>query len=50
LFNIKEDPAELRDLSTENPQKLKELVDQWERYKEENGVLDTYLDQSTKVE
>ena len=39
LFNIKEDPAELRDLSAENPQKLKELVGQWERYKEENGVL-----------
>ena len=50
LFNLKEDPAELRDLSTENPQKLKELVDQWKRYKEENGVLDTSLDQSAKVE
>ena len=50
LFNIKDDPAELRDLSTENPQKLKELIGQWERYKKENGVLDTSLDQSTKVE
>ena len=50
LFNIKEDPAELTDLSNENPQKLKELVGQWERYKEENGVLDTSLDQSAKVE
>ncbi len=43
LFNLREDPAELRDLSTENPQKLKELVGQWERYKQENGVLDTAL-------
>ncbi len=50
LLNIKEDPAELKDLSIENPQKLKELVSQWERYKEENGVLDTSLDQSAKVE
>ncbi|MCP4289687.1 MAG: hypothetical protein GY792_35575 [Gammaproteobacteria bacterium] len=50
LFNIKDDPAELMDLSAENPQKLKELVGQWEQYKEENGVLDTSLDQSTKVE
>ena len=50
LFNIKDDPAELRDLSTEHPQKLKELVEQWERYKEENGVLDTSLDQSAKAE
>jgi arylsulfatase len=40
LFNIKEDPAELRDLSAEHPEKLEELVGQWERYKEENGVLD----------
>ena len=45
LFNVKEDPAELRDLSAENPQKLEELVGQWEQYKEENGVLDTSLDQ-----
>jgi len=45
LFDIKEDPAELRDLADENPQKLKELVGQWEQYKEENGVLDTSLDQ-----
>ena len=45
LFNIKEDPAELRDLSDDNPQKLEELVGQWEQYKEENGVLDTSLDQ-----
>ena len=50
LFNITEDPAELKDLSNENPQKLRELVDQWERYKEENGVLDTSLDQAAKVE
>ena len=50
LLNIKEDPAELWDLRTENPQKLKELVSQWERCKEENWVLDTSLDQSTKVE
>lgn len=50
LFNIKEDPAELRDLGTENLQKLKELVGQWEKYKEENGVLDTSLDQSARVE
>jgi arylsulfatase len=48
LFNIKDDPAELRDLSAENPQKLEELVGQWERYKEENGVLAS--DESEMVE
>ena len=40
LFNIKEDPAELRDLSTERPQKRNELIDQWKQYEKDNGVLD----------
>ena len=40
LFNIKDDPAELTDLSKKNPQELKELVAQWEQYKKDNGVLD----------
>jgi arylsulfatase A-like enzyme len=39
LFNLKEDPAELSDLSKKNPKKLKELVEQWEQYKRDNGVL-----------
>lgn len=44
LFNIKDDPAELIDLSVKNPQKLKLLVSKWEQYKDKNGVLDTSLD------
>jgi arylsulfatase A-like enzyme len=40
LFNIKDDPAELNDLSSAKPQKLRELVAKWEQYKEENGVRD----------
>ena len=39
LFNVKRDPAELNDLSTEHPQKLKKLVGQWEQYQKDNGVL-----------
>ena len=30
----------LNDLAKKHPQKLKELVGNWEKYKEENGVLD----------
>lgn len=45
LFNTKDDPAELEDLSAVNPQKLKELVVQWEHYKKENGVLNTAFDE-----
>ncbi len=46
LFNLEQDPAELDDLSNQNPDKLKELVAQWEQYKKDNGVLDVSLDPS----
>jgi arylsulfatase len=49
LFNLKEDPAELNDLSKEHPEKLQELITLWEEYKEENGVLDISLDIFDKV-
>ena len=41
LFNLKEDPAELTDLSESNPQMLKKLVGQWKQYQKDNGVLDS---------
>ena len=43
LFNLAEDPAELNDLSKKHPDKLKELVAQWDKYKKDNGVLDISL-------
>ena len=46
LFNLEQDPAELDDLSSQNPDKLMELVAQWEQYKKDNGVLDVSLDPS----
>ena len=46
LFNLEQDPAELEDLSNQYPDRLKELVAQWEQYKEDNGVLDISLDMS----
>ena len=39
LYNIGEDPGELRDLSGDQPEKLKELVQEWEDYARENGVV-----------
>ena len=39
LYNIKEDPGELNDLSSNQPEKLKELVQEWEIYARENGVI-----------
>ena len=50
LFNLTDDPAELRDLGEKHPKKLEELVSQWERYKEENGVLDRTSVQPDEVE
>ena len=40
LFDLSTDPAEIRDLSSEHPEKLEEMVALWDEYKEENGVLD----------
>jgi len=40
LFDLSKDPAEVHDLSAEQPDRLEEMVALWKRYKEENGVLD----------
>jgi arylsulfatase len=49
LFNLKQDPGEVADLSAQHPEKLKEMVGLWEQYKADNGVLDISLDLSDKV-
>jgi arylsulfatase len=49
LYNITVDPAEINDLSGENPEKLNELVALWEDYKRENEILDISFDLSDKV-
>ena len=49
LFDLDVDPAELNDLSKQHPDKLKELVAMWERYKKDNGVIDISLDVAEKL-
>ena len=44
LFNLKQDPAELNDLSKQHPDKLKEMIALWNQYKIENRVLDISFD------
>lgn len=44
LFDLRRDPAEMNDLSADYPDKLAEMIALWERYKEDNGVLDVALD------
>ncbi len=44
LFDLRRDPAEMNDLSGDYPDKLAEMIALWERYKEDNGVLDVALD------
>lgn len=39
LYNIKDDPAERNDLSALNTEKLAELIEEWEIYAEDNGVI-----------
>ncbi|MFK7733999.1 MAG: arylsulfatase [Pseudomonadales bacterium] len=40
LYNLKEDPAELNDLSQQHPDKRLDLIEQWEEYKTSNKLLD----------
>ncbi len=39
LFNLRQDPAESKDLSAINTEKLQELVLEWENYKDDVGVI-----------
>jgi arylsulfatase len=39
LFNLDEDPTESNDLSVEQPEKYQELLAEWDRYVEHNGVI-----------
>ena len=39
LYNLAQDPAEMNDLSAEQPEKLAEMVAHWDEYVEENGVI-----------
>jgi arylsulfatase A-like enzyme len=49
LFNIDQDPAEMKDLSKQHPDKLKKMVSQWEQYRQDNGILDVSYDLSEMV-
>jgi arylsulfatase len=39
LFDLSSDPGELRDLSAQHPETLKELVAGWDRYVADNGLV-----------
>jgi arylsulfatase len=39
LYNLRDDPAELRDVSKEHPNKRKALLALWDRYVKENAVI-----------
>jgi arylsulfatase A-like enzyme len=39
LYNLADDPTELRDLATIYPDKLQEMIALWEEYARENGVI-----------
>ena len=39
LFNLKEDPAELNDLSKKHPEKREALLKLWDEYVKKNGVI-----------
>jgi arylsulfatase len=49
LYNLKEDPAEMNNLSSEYPERVKQMVALWDQYKEDNTVLDVSLDLEEKL-
>ena len=44
LFDVKQDPAEMNDLSDQQPDRRKSMIAAWEQYKKDNGVLDISYD------
>jgi arylsulfatase len=50
LYNLKQDPGEIEDLSSEYSEKVEEMVALWEQYKEDNMILDISYDLSDAVE
>jgi arylsulfatase len=39
LFNLTEDPTETTDLASKEPEKLKQLLAEWDKYVQRNGVI-----------
>ena len=39
LFNLLDDPSELNDIAEDNPTKMLEMLDAWQNYKDENGII-----------
>jgi arylsulfatase len=44
LFNMKDDPGEAKDISSEHPEKLQALIKAYEDYNEKNGVVEITID------
>lgn len=40
LYDLKRDPGEIHDLAEAEPERLRRLVEHWQRYVDETGVLD----------
>ena len=49
LFNLRQDPGEMNDLSSEHPGRVEVMVALWEQYKEDNTVLDISLDMAETI-
>ncbi len=47
LFNLREDPGEMNDLSKLHPEKVGEMAALWEQYRIDNNVLDISYDMTT---
>ena len=39
LYNLAEDPGEVHNLAAQHPDKLETLIERWDEYADENGVV-----------
>ncbi len=40
LYDLAADPAEMKNLASDQPERLESMIEMWEQYKKENAVLD----------
>ena len=50
LYNLAEDPSEIVNLATANPERVDDMIEMWEQYQTDNIVLDVSLDLSRGFE
>ena len=49
LYNVREDPGEINDLSAQYPEQRQALITLWEQYREDHNVLENLMDMASRI-